>query len=81
MLGVGQIDGERGPRVVWGHVQHVRPLHACATELPGIGIIADFEHMAVDVRGMACQEGLDVVAIDALSPLRAKDPPNGLQAA
>jgi len=37
--------------------------------------------MAVDVRGMACQEGLDVVAIDALSPLRAKDPPNGLQAA
>src|SRR5262245_34358148 len=79
MLGVGQIDGERGPRVVWGDMQHVRLLDACASELPGIGVIADFEHMAVDVRGVSCQEGLDVVTIDALAPLRAEDPPDGLQ--
>ena len=41
MLGVGQIDGERGPGVVWGDVQHVRLLDACAPELPRIGVMEE----------------------------------------
>src|SRR5215475_12458485 len=51
------------------------------TELPRIGIVSDFEHVAVDVSRVACQERLNVITVNTLSPLRAEDTANGLQSA
>src|SRR5712691_1554377 len=62
-------------------MQDVRLLDTRAAELPGIGVVGDFEHVPVDVNRVACQERLNVVAVDALSPLGAKDTPDGLGAA
>jgi hypothetical protein len=50
-------------------MQDVRLLDTRAAELPGIGAVSDFKHVSVDVRCVACQERLNVVAVDALSPL------------
>src|SRR6266446_10657224 len=62
-------------------MQDVRLLHTRAPELPGIGAVGNFEHVSVDVNCVACQERLNVVAVDALSPLGAKDTPDGLGSA
>src|SRR5438105_14573953 len=62
-------------------MQDVRLLHTRAAELPGIGAVSDFEHVSVDVNRVACQERLNIVAVDALSPLGAKDTADGLGSA
>src|SRR6266545_900485 len=62
-------------------MQDVRLLDTHAPELPGIGVVGDFEYVSVDVNCVACQERLNVVAVDALSPLGAKDTADGLESA
>src|SRR5882724_7239847 len=62
-------------------MQDVRLLDTRAAELPSIGAVSDFEHVPVDVNRVACQKRLNIVAVDALSPLGAKDTPDGLWSA
>jgi hypothetical protein len=37
-------------------------------ELLGISVVGDFEYVPMNVNRVACQERLNVIAVDALSP-------------
>jgi hypothetical protein len=45
-------------------VEHVAERHPVAAERPGVAVVPDLKHPAVDMLRLGRQEALDVVAVD-----------------
>jgi len=54
-------------------MKHIRPDHVLAAKHPGVTIIADLQHLSLDVVSMMSEKVLDVVTINAQAPVEAED--------
>src|SRR6185369_8358192 len=60
---------DRRMRIVGLEAEHVTAGHPPPTELPGVPVVLDLEHVPRDIRRMPREELLDVVPIDRHPPV------------
>ena len=72
VVGTGQVcnDGRLGVALL--HMEHVALYHPLPAKAPGVGVVADLQDMSPNIRGVGSQEVLNVVAVNALSPVEAE---------
>lgn len=76
-----QIADERRLAVASHRMEHVRPRHAPAAKLSGIGRVPRLQHASLNGAFVGAEEILDLAPIDRCSTVGAEDPADGTEAA
>jgi hypothetical protein len=80
MVSTGEIRDDGGSRMAWCNVEHIGVDNLLTAKPASIGIIGNFKYVSADIRGIALEEDLYIVTVNALPVTKAKPWPDRFKA-
>ena len=77
MVGTSQVGDDGRLRISWPDVKYITLGHPAVSKLPCVGVVPDLQHTFSDVIGMTGEKTFNIVPVNGLAPIKAKDAANG----